>query len=94
MRWQAADWGEQNQLSADKQALLASGQVFSPRHNRYDILHRDQETLGVSAAYQWRDDYWGNIDVAVLGASERVMEVCEEFGYGSVADFCGHGIGE
>ncbi|MAD47562.1 MAG: hypothetical protein CMI02_08500 [Oceanospirillaceae bacterium] len=71
VRWQAADWGEQNQLSADKQALLASGQVFSPRHNRYDILHRDQETLGVSAAYQWRDDYWGNIDVAVLGAQTR-----------------------
>jgi len=54
VRWRAADWGEQPQFS-EQQAQLASGEVFSPRHNRYDILNRERQTLGASAALQWRD---------------------------------------
>ncbi|WP_430460317.1 TonB-dependent receptor [Thalassolituus sp. LLYu03] len=66
VRWQTSDWGEQSALSDDQQADIDG--LFHPRHNRYDLLLRDQTTLGASAALQWRDGVWGDIDLSLFGA--------------------------
>lgn len=73
VRWQAAEWGDQPGLTEQQQRLLASEEepLFSPRHNRYDILDRHQTTLGATLAYQWHDTPWGNFDLIWVGTRHR-----------------------
>ncbi|MDK2778301.1 MAG: TonB-dependent receptor [Pseudomonadota bacterium] len=77
VRWQAADWGEQPLLSDEQQTLLASGEVFSPRHNRYDILHREQQTLGISSVLQWQSEDDGRLTLS--GFSVRSRQAMHEY---------------
>ena len=71
VRWQTADWGEQPLLTAEQQALLASGEVFYPRHNRYDLLERQQTTYGLNSALQWHNTGWGDVDLTLFSARTR-----------------------
>ena len=70
VRWQVADWGEQDQLTDEQQQQLADD-VFYPRHNRYDILQRQLTTAGFSAVLQWRDRPWGNLDLTLVGSHHK-----------------------
>lgn len=67
VRWQTADWGEQPQLSAEQQAALADG-LFYPRHSRYDLLLRQQTTLGLNSVLQWRTAAHGDVDLTLFSA--------------------------
>ncbi|MCD8522913.1 MAG: TonB-dependent receptor [Saccharospirillaceae bacterium] len=74
VRWQTADWGEQSALTAEQQAQLDSGDIFYPRHNRYDILDREQISYGVNSALQWHDSDWGDFDLTAFWArSQQTM---------------------
>ncbi|WP_221793563.1 TonB-dependent receptor [Oceanobacter mangrovi] len=75
VRWQQADWGEQSQLSDEQQQQLDDG-VFSPRHNRYDILNRELTTLGATGVLQWRKQPWGDLDLTLV-ASHHKQELHE-----------------
>ncbi len=77
VRWQAADWGSQPRLSQEQQDRLDSGEVFSPRHNRYDLLNRELTTYGLSVALQWRRGRWGDVDLTLMGA--RHQQVVHEY---------------
>lgn len=74
VRWQTADWGEQPALSVEQQTQLEHGEVFYPRHNRYDILDREQTSYGLNSALQWHNTGWGDFDLtAFMARSQQTM---------------------
>jgi TonB-dependent receptor len=74
VRWQTADWGEQPALSVEQQTQLELGEVFYPRHNRYDILDREQTSYGLNSALQWHNTGWGDFDLtAFMARSQQTM---------------------